>query len=164
MSSSKTRNTVGASSRRSVSSSRPVSSTRPAYLSAIGRWNGTISKEWLMAVARILLGAVLLWFGYHELTAPLAWTGYVPVLHPNSSISQLLVLAHGWLLFLLGVALVAGIAPRLSALVAAVLLFEIVISLAATGGFSDLVLRDVGVLGLALAVTGAEHNRLVMRW
>jgi hypothetical protein len=58
--------------------------------------------------------------------------------------------------------LIAGIAPRASAAVASVLMLEIVIALLATG-LSDTALRDVGVLGLAVALTGATHQRLVLR-
>ena len=59
-------------------------------------------------------------------------------------------------------ALIAGIAPRAAAAAAAVLLLEIVISLTVTGGLSDLTLRDVGVLGLAVCLTGRHAQRLVL--
>ena len=121
------------------------------------------AEAWAPTSARVLLGLVLTWFGYHELVAPLLWTGYIPVLSATSHVSEVLVLAHGWVLLVLAVALVAGIAPRLAALVAAVLLFEIVVSLAVAGGLSDLVLRDVGVLGLALSVAGTRRQRLLLR-
>ena len=55
-----------------------------------------------------------------------------------------------------------GIAPRAAAGVAAVLVLEIVISLAVSGGLSDLILRDVGVLGLAICLTGIRQQRLVL--
>ncbi len=129
--------------------------------SARRQWRAEYT-QWFTTASRILLGAVLVWFGYHELTAPLAWTGYVPVIHSGSFV-ELLVLAHGWLLLLLGIAILFGISPRIASLIAAVLLLQIVVSLTATGGLSDLVLRDVGVLGLALAATGAEHKRLLLR-
>jgi len=46
--------------------------------------------------------------------------------------------------------------------VSAALLLEIVISLAVTGGLSDLTLRDVGVLGLAVCLTGIPQQRLLL--
>ena len=110
----------------------------------------------------MLLGLVLGWFGYHELVQPSLWTGYVPVVS-TSSLAVLLVLAHGWLLLMLSVAMVAGIAVRAAAAVSAGLLLEIVISLALTNGLSDLVLRDVGVLGLAVCLTGTTTQRLLLR-
>jgi hypothetical protein len=110
----------------------------------------------------VLLGLVLAWFGYHELVTPALWTGYVPVVSAMSSIAVVLVLAHGWLLLMLAVAMIAGIAPRAVAAAAALLLLEIVISLTVSGGLSDLTLRDVGVLGLAVVLTGPHTHRLVL--
>jgi uncharacterized membrane protein YphA (DoxX/SURF4 family) len=124
---------------------------------------GDLAAEWAATVARVVLGLVLAWFGYHELVRPGQWTGYVPVVPPGSSLAIILVLAHGWVLLVLAVALAAGIAPRAAAAVAAVLLLEIVISLTASGGLSDLILRDLGVFGLAVCLTGCRHHRLVLR-
>ena len=67
------------------------------------------------------------------------------------------------LALVLAVALAAGVATRLAALLAAVLLAEIVISLTISGGLSDLTLRDAGVLGLAITLTGVSQRRLVLR-
>jgi hypothetical protein len=103
------------------------------------------------------------WFGYHELVAPALWTGYVPVVPAASGLAVVLVLAHGWLLLMLAVAMIAGIVPRLAAAGAAVLLIEIVIWLTVTAGLSDLTLRDVGVLGLAVCLTGPGRQRLALR-
>lgn len=122
-----------------------------------------VAEAWAPTVARLLLGLVLLWFGYHELVSPGLWTGYVPIISTTSHSAQVLVLAHGWMLLVLAVALLGGVAPRLAAAVAAMMLLEIVISLSVTGGLSDLVLRDVGVLGLAIATTGATRQRLLLR-
>jgi uncharacterized membrane protein YphA (DoxX/SURF4 family) len=105
---------------------------------------------------------VLAWFGYHELVQPALWTGYVPIVSATSSPAVVLVLAHGWLLLVLAVAITAGIAPRAAAAVAAILLLEIVISLTVTGGLSDLTLRDVGVLGLAVCLTAGTRQRLLL--
>lgn len=123
---------------------------------------GRLAADWAPTVARVLLGLVLAWFGYHELVQPASWTGYVPVVSATSSLAVVLVLAHGWLLLVLAVAITAGIAPRASAAVAAILLLEIVISLMVTGGLSDLTLRDVGVLGLAVCLAAGTKQRLLL--
>ncbi len=123
---------------------------------------GQLAGQWAPTVARVLLGAVLAWFGYHELVTPALWTGYVPVVSATSSVAVVLVLVHGWLLLMMAVAMIAGIAPRAVAAAAAILLLEIVISLIVTGGLSDLTLRDVGVLGLAIALTGRHPHRMVL--
>ena len=118
--------------------------------------------EWGPTAARLLLGLVLAWFGYHELVQPSLWTGYVPVVSAASSLAVLLVLAHGWLLLLLAVAIVAGVAHRSASAVAALLMLEIVISLTVTGGLSDLTMRDVGVLGLASCLAAGTRQRLLL--
>jgi uncharacterized membrane protein YphA (DoxX/SURF4 family) len=140
---------------------RPAADAVPAAGAAAAR-AGQLAAAWAPVAARVLLGLVLAWFGYHELVRPSLWTGYVPVLSPASGLAVILVLAHGWVLLLLAVALVAGVAARTAAALAAVLMLEIIISLTATGGLSDLTLRDVGVLGLAVCLTGASQQRLVL--
>jgi uncharacterized membrane protein YphA (DoxX/SURF4 family) len=121
-----------------------------------------LSAEWAPVGGRVLLGLVLIWFGFQELEHPGAWTGYVPVISETSSFAVVLVLIHGWVLFVLGFALVAGIETRLAAAVTSVLLLEIVISLVVTG-LSATALRDVGVLGLAVCLIGCRQQHLVLR-
>jgi len=123
---------------------------------------GQIAADWAPTAGRILLGLVLAWFGYHELMLPGEWTGYVPVINETSDLAIIAVLVHGWILFVLAVALVAGIAPRVSAAIASVLMLEIVISLSVSG-LSDTSMRDVGVLGLAICLTGCRTHRLTLR-
>jgi len=123
---------------------------------------GDLVAEWAPVAGRVLLGLVLAWFGYHELTSPDQWTGYVPVINEASQLAIVAVLVHGWVLFVLAVALIAGIAPRISAAIASILLLEIVISLSVSG-LSDTSMRDVGVLGLAVVLTGCRNQRLVLR-
>ena len=123
---------------------------------------GDLVADWAPVAGRVLLGLVLAWFGYHELTSPDQWTGYVPVINEASRLAIVAVLVHGWVLFVLAVALIAGIAPRISAAIASVVLLEIVISLSVSG-LSDTSMRDVGVLGLAVVLTGCRNQRLVLR-
>jgi uncharacterized membrane protein YphA (DoxX/SURF4 family) len=140
-------------------------SAEPSPPTALAAWAeraSAISAEWAPTAGRMVLGLVFFWFGYHELIQPGHWTQYVPVVSESSSLAVILVLAHGWVLFVTAAALVAGIAPRAAAAVASVLLLEIVISLAVTG-VSDTVLRDVGVLGLVVCLTGCKSQRLVLR-
>lgn len=121
-----------------------------------------LATGWGPTAGRMLLGLVLAWFGYHELVQPALWTGYIPLVHSASTGAVILVLAHGWLLLVLAVALFAGIAARAAAGLAALLLAQIVIWLTITAGLSDLTLRDVGVLGLALCIAGSTQQRLML--
>ena len=131
-------------------------------LAAAAERASAITAEWAPTAGRILLGVVFAWFGYHELVQPGGWTQYVPFVSESSSLAVFLVLLHGWVLLVTGAALVAGIAPRAAAAVASVLMLEIVIAVAMTGQ-SPTALRDVGVLGLAVCLTGVRQQRLVLR-
>jgi len=131
-------------------------------LAALAERASAIAAEWAPTAGRIVLGVVFFWFGYHELVQPGGWTQYVPVVSESSSPAIILVLAHGWVLFVVASALVFGVAPRVAAAVASVLMLEIVISLAVTGVDATAV-RDVGVLGLAVCLTGCQNQRLVLR-
>jgi uncharacterized membrane protein YphA (DoxX/SURF4 family) len=131
-------------------------------LRAVAERSALLTAEWAPTAGRILLGVVFAWFGYHEVLLPGQWTQYVPVISESSSLAVILVLAHGWVLLVLAAALVAGIAPRASAALASLLMLEIVIWMAVTG-LSDTALRDVGVLGLAVCLTGSRNQRLVLR-
>jgi uncharacterized membrane protein YphA (DoxX/SURF4 family) len=131
---------------------------RPDYARAVHRF----ASDWAPTAGRVLLGLVLAWFGYHELVAPGLWTGYVPGVTAASQVAVVLVLAHGWVLLVLAVAIVAGVALRLMAAVAALLVLQIVITVIVSGGLTDLTLRDVGVLGLAICLTGTSSQRAVL--
>jgi len=133
-----------------------------AAVARVGVRVAELAASWAPTAGRVLLGLVLAWFGYHELMQPALWTGYVPGVHAASATAIALVLAHGWVLLLLAVALVAGIAPRAAAGLAALLIAQIVVWLWASAGLSDLTLRDVGVLGLALCITGRTEQRFVL--
>lgn len=142
-----------------MSTARRTATMRaPAPVSASNSVPAPGWERWTVPISRLLLGLVFLWFGFHELTQPRLWTGYVPVISATSQLAVVAVLAHGWLLFVLGVALAVGIAPRLAGVVAAVLMLQIVLSLA-VHGLNDIVLRDVGILGLAIAVAGQRAVR-----
>lgn len=119
-------------------------------------------ETWGPVAGRVLLGLVFAWFGYHELVQPRLWTGYVPVISQGSTLAMWLVLAHGWLLLVLAAALVVGVLPRLASIVGALLMLEVVVALTVAHGLSDLSMRDVGVLGLALTLAGQRQRRLVL--
>ncbi len=118
--------------------------------------------EWAVTVARIVLGLVCLWFGTNELIQPHLWTGYVPIIPTTGVLPVVLVLLHGGALFVFGIALIVGIVPRIVALFVALLLLEIVLTLSIGHGVNDIAVRDMGILGLALAIAGSTRQRLLL--
>jgi uncharacterized membrane protein YphA (DoxX/SURF4 family) len=149
-----------------VSAPRPAAARRVPAAAARSSGRQTVAAAitagWGPTAGRVFLGLVLAWFGYHELTQPTLWTGYVPGVSATSTVAIILVLAHGWLLLVLSVALIAGIWVRGTAAVTALLLAQIIIWLTVTAGLSDLTVRDFGVLGLALCLTGATEQRFIL--
>lgn len=141
----------------------PSEQHAPIVVPAVGTAPLELVRAWAPTAARLSLGLVLLWFGTHELVQPSLWTGYVPIISQTSHLALAMVLLHGWLLCVLAVALIFGIAPQLAAGVSALLLLEIVVSLSLTGGVSDIVARDLGVLGLAVAVFASDRQKLVLQ-
>jgi len=104
---------------------------------------------------RLALGFVLSWFGVQELHNPAEWAVFVPAFisdHSPVAVNDLILL-HGFLLVLAAAAIVLGLLYLLSCLLAVGLLSEIVLGLWLNGGVSDLVIRDLGLLALAAALT-----------
>jgi hypothetical protein len=113
---------------------------------------------------RLGLGFVLGWFGVHELHSPSEWAVFVPSFVGHISpvgVNELIIL-HGFLLLLAAVAIVIGLMYLPACLLGMALLGEIIFGLWYDGGISDLVIRDIGLLGLAgaLAIDPSRYLHL----
>jgi uncharacterized membrane protein YphA (DoxX/SURF4 family) len=93
---------------------------------------------------RISLALLFLWFGVNQLYSPANWTGFVPEQISSIISAGTIVFLNGILEVILGLTLLVGIYTRLSALILALHLFPIALSM----GYSAITIRD---LGLALA-------------
>jgi hypothetical protein len=103
---------------------------------------------------RLGLGFVMAWFGAHELHSPGEWTVFVPKFVAGISpigVNDLIVL-HGFFLVLAAAAVLLGVFYVAGSVLAIGLMAEIVFGLWYDGGVSDLVIRDIGLLGLAVAL------------
>lgn len=115
--------------------------------------------------ARIGLGGMVLLAGVHKLLEPAAWTVYVvPWLEPFIVLSPTdFMLLNGWLEVAFGVALLVDRYTAFAAFVAAASLsatcLYLAVVLATTGQFGDVLARDVGLAGLAWAVTVGALRR-----
>lgn len=107
-------------------------------------------------LARLATGLVFVSFGAWELAAPAQWIGYVPPLPAARVEAVPLVLAHGWVLLMLGAAAWINFVPALTAWLAVAALAEVVAVLAWTGGVTATFIRDVGLLALALVWAAEE--------
>jgi uncharacterized membrane protein YphA (DoxX/SURF4 family) len=99
------------------------------------------------------LGVVLAWFAAQQLYDPGDWTHFVPVFLADAGLPETaLIRLHGLLLLVSGLGLLAGTLVRQAAGLAAFILVQIIAALAIDGGEGNLIARDVGLLGLALAL------------
>lgn len=111
-------------------------------------------KEKLNAeiILSFFLAFVVLWFGVNEILAPQNWVGLAPEFLKNLFPVNLLILAHGTALTLCGAALVLNIYRKAAAAIIAILLLEIIVNFLVNYGLSDIVARDIGLFGAALAI------------
>ncbi len=105
-------------------------------------------------VMRASLAFVLGWFGTQQLRNPDAWTDFIPgiVVEYSPLGGATLVLLHGFLLTMAGCGIFLGIACTAASWLASALLLEVTIALVLANGSAPLVVRDIGLLGLALAL------------
>ena len=115
-----------------------------------------------LPIMRIGLGVVIFLAGAHNLVAPDVWTKYaapwVTALWPGSIVSfELVMMANGVFELLFGIALIAGFYTTIVAGVITLSLLAVVFDLATgailTGKFVDILIRDLGLVALALGVT-----------
>ena len=111
---------------------------------------------------RIGLSVVIFLAGAHKLVAPDVWTRYaapwVTALWPDSIVSfELVMMANGVFELLFGVTLIAGFYTTIVSGVITLSLLAVVFDLATgailTGKFVDILIRDLGLVALALGVT-----------
>ncbi len=106
-----------------------------------------INKEFVLSLS---LAFVVFWFGYQEVVNPEAWVKLVPAF--LASMGEKLVFMHGALLILCGFGLIFNFHRRLAAFIVALMLLDIIVILFSLGGLNDVVVRDVSLLGMALAL------------
>lgn len=103
---------------------------------------------------RLFLAFVFAWFGVNEILNPRYWSGYVP----QMAIEMLpipiypLVQAHGAVLALLAVCFLFGFYIRYIGVIALLVLLSIIGGLISTNGIDEIVVRDIGIFGLALSI------------
>ncbi len=111
-------------------------------------------------ILRVFLGLVVLWFGSSEIISPQMWVTFVPPFMGSILPLTTLVLIHGIVLCVLGIALIAKLYVRAAASILALMLAQIVLSLIVKGGLSATAVRDFGLLGAALALAVPKKDQV----
>jgi uncharacterized membrane protein YphA (DoxX/SURF4 family) len=117
------------------------------WLASEGAW---IARAALLR--RLALGGVLVCFGIWELMAPAQWAGFVPPAVAARLPAVPAVLVHGWVLLMVGAALLLDYVTPVAAWLGVAIMVEVVTGLVWTSGFSTTLVRDVGLLALATGV------------
>ncbi len=104
-------------------------------------------------ILSLFLGFVVIWFGIQEVTNPEDWTVFIPSFLGNIMAATTLVTIHGIILIAAGLSLGLGWHRRLAAGIIALMLASIIVTLFSGEGLSEIVVRDIGLFGAALALS-----------
>jgi hypothetical protein len=99
------------------------------------------------------LAFVAAWFGLHELFQPGDWVVFAPAFLGQGSFAIALVIVHGIILTTCAFFLVLNYYRRVAGIVLVLVFIEIITGLIFASGFSDIAVRDIGLLGMALAIS-----------
>jgi uncharacterized membrane protein YphA (DoxX/SURF4 family) len=102
-----------------------------------------------LLLLRIGLGGVFLWFGIDKFFHPDIWQHYIPQWFPMLVPVSAFILLLGIVETLIGAFVLFGLFTRVSAVIAALMLIPIIISL----GYNEIGVRDFGLFLLALGVS-----------
>jgi uncharacterized membrane protein YphA (DoxX/SURF4 family) len=102
-----------------------------------------------LLLLRIGLGGVFLWFGIDKFFHGSAWQHYIPGWFPMLIPAPTFIFLLGVVETIVGAFVLFGLFTRIAAVVAALMLIPIIISL----GYNEIGVRDFGLLFLALGVS-----------
>ena len=105
-------------------------------------------------VMRLSLAFVFGWFGVNEILNPRYWSGYVPPMAAEILPIPILpfVQGHGAVLIFLAICFLFRFQLRYTGILAILVLLSIIGGLISTNGFDEIVVRDIGILGLAISI------------
>jgi len=114
---------------------------------------------------RFCLGFILVWFGIQQVINPGEWVRFIPeIVSSYSPVGGIgLIFLHGALLTLAAIGISLGLFPKWASLLAAALLLEIIVILLIGGDSSGLIVRDIGLLVMALVLALDQFPVLKLR-
>lgn len=105
------------------------------------------------SVLSFALGFVVIWFGLGELFQPSEWVGFAPAFLGKGTLAIDLVLVHGIVLSVAGIMVIFNFYRKYAAMVLVMVFAEIVLDLIIKSGLSAIVVRDIGLWGMAIALS-----------
>lgn len=110
---------------------------------------------WSYFILRISLGFVFVWIGLDILRHSETWIGYVPLELPFALARDTALRLNGILDIVLGLLFLTDKLPKIAASLAILHLLGILV----TQGINAVIIRDVGLLGVAVALLVWPHHR-----
>ena len=98
------------------------------------------------------LGFVIIWFGFQEVFSPQDWITFLPPFLGDGSFANNLVVFHGIILTVSALLLFFNIYRKIVAIILTFIFLEIIITLIAQTGLSDIAVRDIGLLGMIICL------------
>ena len=111
------------------------------------------------ALSRLAVAFCFLGFGIWELISPITWTSYVPAFVQNFLDPVILVLVHGIVLTVSGLAVFSGWKSRFFTGLSALIMLEICIEIFLQEGFSDIFIRDMAIFLFIAAMVAQTFER-----
>lgn len=107
-----------------------------------------------LTAMHLSLAFVFGWFGISEILNPVYFSGYIPpfvkilpFFNPN-----IFIQVHGIVLTLLSLCLIFKFYLRFTGILMILMLLQITFGLLLISGFNEIVVRDIGLLGLAISI------------
>lgn len=107
---------------------------------------GTL-QSYAPIVVRLALVLVFILIGIDQMIHPLEWKGFFPDFLPDNAVQM-----NAFFDLLLGVWIASGFFIRFSAGLAVLHLLGVVGAILLTSGYNQILIRDLGILGMAVAV------------
>ena len=105
-------------------------------------------RRWIAVLA---VSFIFISFGVWELIDPQTWLGFVPSFLATLSFVLTLVRIHGLILTILGLWFIWGKYTKLASILGTLVILDIVVELFISSGWTDLLVRDIGIMLLVLS-------------
>jgi uncharacterized membrane protein YphA (DoxX/SURF4 family) len=113
-------------------------------------------------LGRIGVAMVFTIFGAWEIMKPAPWANYLPPFLATVGNPLTLITIHGAVMIIVGLAILTGFYLRIFAILAAIIILTIIITLIFLTGYADIVVRDTGLFFLVLSVAIDNERYLTL--
>ncbi len=103
-------------------------------------------------LTRLSLAVIFIGIGIWEILSPSYWSYYIPKFLANFANPLTLTMIHGVILVVLGLAVLIGAYLRTASILSALMMLSILVALITMFGFTDIMIRDLAVLLVAIAL------------